>query len=159
MIQNHPFGPLYGENSRVLILGSFPSVKSRENEFYYGHPRNRFWKVLSHLLNVPVPETVEEKTQLLLEHNIALWDVVQSCDIHGSSDGSIRNVAPADLSIILNAAPIQNIYANGTKAGQLYQKYQYPLINREIIPLPSTSPANAAWNWERLMDAWSAIIK
>lgn len=154
----HPFSPIFDRNSRILILGTLPSVKSRENAFFYGHPRNRFWKVLSRLFGDPAPETIPEKKKLLLEHNIALWDVIQSCDIHGSSDSSIRNVTPTDLCLILQTAPIHQIFANGAKAAQLYQKYQYPLTEREIIPLPSTSPANAAWDLERLTAAWNIIL-
>lgn len=155
----HPFPPIFDSSSRILILGTLPSVKSRENEFFYGHPKNRFWAVLSHLLCEPIPQTIAEKTDLLLRHRIALWDVVCQCAIKGSSDSSIRDVIPSDLTPIFQTASIERIFSNGLKASQLYQKYQYPLTQREIIPLPSTSPANAAWSLERLTEAWSIILQ
>lgn len=155
----HPFTPIYDSSCKILILGTLPSVKSRENDFYYGHSQNRFWTVLSRLLCEPLPQTVEEKTDLLQRHHIALWDVIYQCDIKGSSDSSIRNVISTDLQPIFRTAPIENIFANGMKAGKLYQKYQYPMTKREITVLPSTSPANAAWNLERLTEAWSVILK
>lgn len=155
----HPFPAVYNSDSQILILGTLPSVKSRENSFFYGHPRNRFWAVLSRLFKTSIPETVEEKKLLLLKNHIALWDVIYSCEIKGSSDSSIRNVVPTDLSRILCSAPIDRIYANGAKAAQLYRKYQLPQTKREIIPLPSTSPANASWSLEQLISAWSVIQK
>ena len=153
----HEFDPIFDENSEILILGTLPSVKSREQNFYYGHPQNRFWKVIAALFEEPVPEKIPEKKDLLLKHHIALWDVIAECDIIGSSDSSIRNVVPADLSRILDHAPIRQIYANGGKAYELYQKYAYPITGREIVKLPSTSPANAAWQMERLLEAWAAV--
>ena len=155
--QTHEFGPVYDENSRILILGSFPSVKSREVQFYYGHPKNRFWKLLSMLYGVDVLEDISQKKQFLLEHGIALWDVIASCDITGSSDSSIRNVVPNDISRILNAANIERIYANGKTAEKLYRKYVQPVTGHEIIGLPSTSPANAAFSLERLAEAWQEV--
>ena len=119
----HEFQPLYNGDSRILILGSFPSVKSREQQFYYGHTRNRFWKVISTLLHENTPQTIEEKKQLLLSHHIALWDVIWQCDIVGSSDASITNVIPNDISRILDSCPIQAIFTNGTKAHELYKKW------------------------------------
>lgn len=154
----HPFAPVFDENSKVLILGTLPSVASREQAFYYGHSRNRFWKVLASITCEAVPVTTGEKRDLLLRHGLALWDVIDSCDIRGSDDSSIRNVIPTDLSRILNAAPIERIYANGTKAAQLYEKYQLPQTGIPASLLPSTSPANAAWSLERLCAAWSEII-
>lgn len=154
----HEFDPVYNDQSRILILGTFPSVKSREQNFYYGHPQNRFWKVIAALCGEEVPQSVPEKKALLLKHHIAVWDVIAECDIHGSSDSSIRNVIPTDLARILKNAPVQKIYANGTKAYDLYMKYSYPVTGREIIKLPSTSPANAAYQMERLLDAWGEII-
>ena len=139
----HSFEPVYDKASEILILGTLPSVKSRENNFYYGHKQNRFWKVLATLLKEPVPDTIEEKKAMLLAHRIALWDVIQSCDIKGSSDSSIKNVTPTDLKQILDHCQIRQIYANGNKAGALYKKYQQPLTERDILVLPSTSPANA----------------
>lgn len=154
---SHSFAPVFDEASKILILGTFPSVKSRENNFYYGHPQNRFWKILAGLTGCPVPQNVEEKKSFLLEQHIAVWDVIARCDIIGSSDSSIKNVVPADLSVILGRAPIRNIYGNGGKACELYRKYAYPQTKREIIKLPSSSPANAAWQMERLLEAWSVI--
>ena len=158
MIQ-HPIPPLYDAHSSVLILGSFPSVKSREAAFFYGHPQNRFWKVLAQLFEAPVPDTVPEKKQLILSHHLALWDVIAACDIEGSADSTIRNVVPNDLSVILNSAPIQRIFVNGRKAESLYKKYLLPVTGRDAICLPSTSPANASWNLERLTDAWRIILQ
>ena len=153
----HPIDPVYDEHSRVLILGSFPSVKSREAEFFYGHPQNRFWKVLAAVSHREVPETVEEKRSLLLEEGVALWDVIASCEITGSSDSSIRNVVPNDLMPILQTARIEAIYVNGKTAEKYYKKYLFPITHREAVCLPSTSPANAAWNMERLIDAWQVL--
>ena len=156
----HEFEPVFDETSRVLILGSFPSVKSREQKFYYGHPQNRFWKVLARVCKTEtVPDTIEEKKQFLLAHHIAVWDVIAECDIIGSSDSSIKNVVPNDLNRILKNAPIQQIYGNGGKAYALYQKYTYPQIQREMIKLPSTSPANAAWQLDRLADQWGRCFR
>ena len=154
----HEFEPIYNANSRILILGTLPSVKSREQNFYYGHPQNRFWKVLARICETEnVPKSIEEKKIFLLEHQIAVWDVIAECDIIGSSDSSIKNVVPTDLNIILKNAPIQQIYGNGGKAYTLYQKYSYPKIQREMVKLPSTSPANAAWQIERLTESWRQI--
>lgn len=155
MIQ-HPIEPIYDEKSKILILGSFPSVKSREEGFFYGHPQNRFWRVLSTVCKVESPATVEEKKKFLLEHHIAVWDVIQSCDIVGSSDSSIKNVVPNELRKILDVAPIEKIFVNGKKAEQLYKRYIQPEIGRQAICLPSTSPANAAWSLDKLVEVWSA---
>lgn len=154
---NHTFEPVYDAGSRVLILGSFPSVKSREQQFYYGHPQNRFWKVIGRLTGETEPLSVEEKRAVLLRHHIAVWDVIERCDIKGSSDSSIRNVVPADIGRILREAPIERIYANGGKAKELYERFVLPVTGRGIEGLPSTSPANAAWGLERLMERWGAI--
>ena len=153
----HPISPVFDENSKVLILGSFPSVKSREACFFYGHPQNRFWKLVAMIFEDELPQTIEEKREFLLRHNIALWDVIHSCDITGSSDASIKNVVSNDLSIILDNADIKQIYVNGKTAYKYFEKYTKPLINREAICLPSTSPANAAWNMERLAGEWKVI--
>ena len=155
----HSFEPVYDKDSEILILGTLPSVKSRENNFYYGHKQNRFWKVLATLLKEPVPETIEEKKAMLLAHRIALWDVIQSCDIKGSSDSSIKNVQPTDIGMILEKTNITRIYANGNKAGQLYKRYQFPVTGIEAMVLPSTSPANAAWSLERLCEVWHVILE
>lgn len=170
----HIFEPVYNENSRILILGSLPSVKSRENHFYYGHPQNRFWKLLAALwqqerqegygeqgteaAKMPaVLQTIDEKKEFLYRHRIAVWDVIAQCDIIGSSDSSIKNVIPNDMNKIIDNAPIEKIYANGGKAYDLYMQYCYPACKREIIKLPSTSPANAAFSMDRLIGAWSVI--
>lgn len=156
---SHDFEPVFDENSKVLILGTFPSVKSRENQFYYGHPQNRFWKVIAGLTESEVPQTIEEKKNLLLEHGIAIWDVIESCDIIGSSDSSIKNVVPADIERVVANSKIQNIYANGGTAKKLYEKYSQKKTGREIIGLPSTSPANAAYSLERLLECWQEVKK
>ena len=153
----HPFAPVYDENSEILILGTFPSVKSRQTDFYYGHPQNRFWRVLARLTGEEIPQSIEEKRRLLLRHGIALWDVLWSCDIRGSSDSSIRNAEPTDIRRILETAKIKSIYANGGKAAQLYRKYQQPQLGIPIIMLPSTSPANASWSLDRLCAQWMVI--
>lgn len=154
----HPIPPLYDENSRVLILGSFPSVKSREAQFFYGHPQNRFWKVTSAVFGEPVPQSVPEKRDFLLRNRIALWDVIASCDIQGSADSTIKNVSPNDLRIILNTADIKEIFVNGKTAEKYYNKYTLDSIGRSAICLPSTSPANAAWNLEKLTESWRRIL-
>lgn len=154
---HHPINPIYNKDSKILILGSFPSVKSREAGFFYGHPQNRFWKVTAAVFGAEVPATIEEKKAFLLENHIAVWDVIHSCDIVGSSDSSIRNVVANDLNVILECADIGQIYVNGKKAEELYKRYIFPQIKREAICLPSTSPANAAWSVERLVEAWKRV--
>ncbi len=153
----HPFPPLFDENSRILILGSFPSVKSREQKFFYGHPQNRFWKTLAGILAEPVPQTIEEKEDFLHRNHIALWDVIQSCEITGSSDSSIRNVKPNDLSPILKEADIQAIYCNGAKSYEYYVRYLEEQTGKKAEKLPSTSPANAAFSLEKLKENWRKI--
>ena len=153
----HPIDPVYDKNSKVLILGSFPSVKSREAMFFYGHPQNRFWKVLAAVFDEKLPQTTEEKRMLLLRNGIALWDVIASCEIEGSSDSSIKNVVPNDLTEILASADIGQIFVNGKTALKYYNKYLKELIGKEAICLPSTSPANAAWKMDSLIEAWSII--
>ena len=155
---HHPFPPLFDKNSKVLILGSFPSVRSREQMFFYGHPQNRFWRVLAEVLGEVCPLSIEEKREMLLRRHIALWDVIGSCDIVGSADSSIRNVLPNDLTAIFAAADIRAVFVNGKTALRYYEKYQYPLHGREAICLPSTSPANAAFGIERLVAAWHEIL-
>ena len=153
----HTFDPIYDKNSKILILGSFPSVKSRENNFYYGHPQNRYWKVLADILEVSVPETPDEKRKMLLENNIAIWDVIHSCSIIGSSDTSIKDVVVNDFSEILDNSGVKAIYVNGGKAYELYHKYAEKNTGIKAVKLPSTSPANAAWKLDRLCEAWSRI--
>ena len=153
----HPIPPVFDKSSRVLILGSFPSVKSREAQFFYGHPQNRFWRVLSALFGEKAGETPEEKTAFLLRHRIALWDVIASCEIEGSADSSITDAAPNDLSVILCTAQITHIFTNGKTADRLYRRYLQTLTGIEAVCLPSTSPANAAWSLDRLTEAWQAV--
>ena len=154
----HPIPPLYREDSKILILGSFPSVKSRESAFIYGHPHNRFWKVMAAVFEDDVPSDVPQKRAFLIRHQVAAWDVIHSCTIRGSSDASIKDVVPNDLTIILDHAPIRQIFVNGKKAAQLYERYILPGIGRKAVCLPSTSPANAAWNIEKLIEAWRQIL-
>lgn len=154
---DHPFGPLYSEHSRILILGSFPSIKSREQSFFYAHPQNRFWKVIASIFDESVPVTIKEKKALIISHDLALWDSIASCEINGSSDASIRNAKANDISIILSNCSIEQIYCNGRKSHDLFRKYIEPVIKREAVCLPSTSPANAQWSLERLTEAWSVI--
>ena len=153
----HPIAPVFDENSRILILGSFPSVKSREAMFFYGHPQNRFWKVTAAVFEDEVPSTIDEKKDFLLRNRMAVWDVIGECEISGSSDASIRNVTVNDLSRILDHADIEQIYVNGKTAEKMYRKYTEKHIGRKCIVLPSTSPANAAWSLDRLTEAWSII--
>lgn len=155
----HPFPPLFDENSRTLILGSFPSVKSREQCFFYGHPQNRFWRLTAMLFDEEVPQSIEEKKRLILRHNLALWDVVHSCTITGSSDSSIKNVVANDLSPILNGSRVDRIFANGALAHKLYMKHIFPQTGIEAVKLPSTSPANAAYSLDKLLEYWKIITR
>ena len=156
---DHPIPATYDERSEILILGSFPSPKSRESGYFYGHPQNRFWRVTAALFQDAVPESVEEKRAFLLRHHIAAWDVIHSCTITGASDSSISDVVANDIRPILQAAQIRQIFVNGKTAYRLYQKYIQPVIGRSAVCLPSTSPANAAWSLERLIDAWRVILE
>ena len=155
----HPFPPLYDENSRILILGSFPSVKSREQRFFYGHPQNRFWKVTAGVLECEVPRDIPEKREMLLTHGVALWDSIARCEIEGSSDASITGVVPNDLSPIFDAADIRQVFCNGKKSFEMYAKHLEPLTRRPAVCLPSTSPANAAWSLERLTAYWAERLR
>lgn len=159
MKQYHNIHPIYNQQSKILILGSFPSVKSREAEFFYHHPQNRFWKILATLFHHSPLTTIEEKKKFLLENHIAIWDVIKSCEIHGSSDSSIKDIEINDINNLLNNSKIEFIYTNGKKAHQLYQKYCYPITKREDICLPSTSPANAQFTFDRLLDQWKIICQ
>lgn len=154
----HEFEPIFDQRSEILILGTLPSVKSREEQFYYGHKQNRFWKVLAGIVGSNIPIDIEEKKAFLLENHIAIWDVIAECDIIGSSDSSIRNVVPTDIKGLLEQTNIERIYANGATAYRLYMKYSFPLTNREIIKLPSTSPANAAYSLDKLMKIWKTSL-
>lgn len=154
----HTFDPVFDEESKILILGSFPSEKSRENQFFYGHPQNRFWKVMANVLNWEVPETIEDKKEMLLTNHVAVWDVIASCSIIGSSDTSIKDVVVNDFSRILENSKVEHIYVNGGKAYELYHKYAEKITGMKAVKLPSTSPANAAWNLEKLQKAWKDAI-
>ena len=153
----HPIPPVYDECSQILILGSFPSVKSREEQFFYGHPQNRFWRVLAAVFEREVPVTTEEKKGLLLECGVALWDVIASCDIEGSADSSIKNVVPNEIEMILETADIQRIFVNGKTSEKYYNQYLREKTGRAAVCLPSTSPANASWSLERLIEQWRMI--
>ncbi len=170
----HGFEPVFDERSRVLVLGSFPSVLSRANAFYYGNPQNRFWRVMAACLGALVPPnegdslasgepatldaSIAAKRAMLLNSGVALWDVIESCDIKGSSDASIKNVVPAHVELITGAAPIEAVVCNGGTAGRLYKRYLQERTGLPAIVLPSTSPANAAWRLEQLIDCWSSGI-
>lgn len=156
--QIHPIPPLYDADSRILILGSFPSVKSREGHFFYHHPQNRFWRVIAAVLEEQMPDTIEEKSALLHRHHIALWDVIASCEIAGSSDSSIRRVVPNDLGPILRGAQIRAVFCNDGTSYRYYCKYTRPETGLDAVQLPSTSPANAAWTLEKLTEAWQVIL-
>jgi len=153
MLITHPFEPIYDKNSKILILGSLPSVRSRADGFYYGHPKNRFWRLMSALYHEDL-KTVEEKKKFLLKYGIALWDVIASCEIENSADSSIRNAVPNDLDRIVKNAEIRMIYTNGKAADKLYRKYYH----EAAVCLPSTSPANAAWTFEKLLQEWKKIL-
>ena len=155
----HEIPPVYDKNSKILILGSFPSVKSRESQFFYHHPQNRFWKVLSGVVGCDIPVTIDDKKEFLLNNNIAVWDVIASCEIEGSSDSSIKNVTVNDFTKILNKSDIHAIFANGNKAYDLYEKYVFETVGIKAVKLPSTSPANARWNLEKLETAYSEMLK
>lgn len=155
----HAFEPVWNRESERLILGSLPSVKSREQGFYYGHPQNRFWKVVAGLFDWEEPRTVDEKKKMLLKNHTAIWDVIDSCEIKGSSDSSIRSVTAADIGSLIEQSGITKIYANGKTAAKLYNKYVYPETGVPVIELPSTSPANAAYSLERLLEIWEERIQ
>ena len=155
----HNIEPLYDKESRILILGSFPSVKSRETQFFYGHPQNRFWKIVASVFDEEVPETVEEKKDLILRNHLALWDVIASCDITGSSDSSIRNVEVNDIERILAETKIEKICVNGKTAEKLYEKYLKKQLGRSAVYLPSSSPANAAFSLGKLVEIWRDVLK
>ena len=153
----HEIPPVYDKNSKILILGSFPSVKSRENQFFYHHPQNRFWKVLSGVVGCDIPVTIDDKKEFLLNNNIAVWDVIASCEIEGSSDSSIKNVVVNDLNKIIDTCDIKQIFCNGGKTVELYKKYCEKNTNLKAIKLPSTSPENARFSLEKLINEWQII--
>lgn len=150
----HPIPPLYSSDSKTLILGSFPSVKSRELEFFYAHPQNRFWRVMSRICDAPLPTTDEEKAKLILDNNFALWDVIHSCDLTGSADSTIKNVVPNDINFIIESSCVDRIFVNGKKAESLYIKYIERKTSIKAGYLPSTSPANASWSEDKLTEFW-----
>lgn len=154
----HPIDAVYDENSKILILGSFPSVKSREYGFFYGHPQNRFWRVIAAIYGEDVPYSNDEKRAFLLRNKIAVWDVIHSCEIEGSADSTIKNAVPTDLAKILETADIKQIFTNGKKADELYNKYQIKATGITSVCLPSTSPANAAWTFDRLVEKWKSEL-
>ena len=154
----HSIEPVFDAESRVLILGTMPSPKSREVQFYYGHPQNRFWRVLAAVLGEEMPQSVPEKKAMLLRHRIALWDVLAECEITGASDSSIRNPVANDLSVILDHAPVQAVFTTGATAWKLYTRLQKPHTGIEAVRLPSTSPANCAVKMEALTEAYKAIL-
>lgn len=153
----HPLMPVYDENSKVLILGTMPSPKSRENGFYYTHPQNKFWRILSDLFSEPLPQTNGERRALLLRNRVALWDVLESCEIEGADDSSIKAPVANDLSLILKAAPIKAIFTTGGKAAALYKKYCYPKTGIEAVALPSTSPANCGRSYDEIKREYEKI--
>lgn len=156
--QEHTIAPVFDEQSQILILGSFPSVKSRESGFFYGHPQNRFWKVLAGIYEERCPGTIEEKRDFLLKHHVAVWDVIASCTITGSSDSSISDVVPNNLDEILQQSKVKRVFTNGKLSDKLYHKYLEDETKIKAVCLPSTSPANAAWSLERLTKAWKESL-
>lgn len=161
MSQTHPFKPIFDKNSKILILGSFPSVVSRKFGFYYANPQNRFWRVLARILNAPLPASTDEKIDFLLAHRIAIYDAAISCEIKGSSDAKMTAVAPANLEPIFSGARIAQVFANGGKAHEICEKYlKTQILNatgKEPVKLPSTSSANANFSFERLAQEWTVI--
>lgn len=154
----HTLKPIYNKDSKILILGSIPSPKSREIGFYYGHPQNKFWRILSDVLNQDLPQTIPEKKNLLLQHHIALWDVLESCEINGASDSSIKKPVPNNLKDIIGKSSIETIFVTGKKAEQLYNKFCLKDTNIPCIYLPSTSPANASIKYSELKKAYQIIL-
>ena len=154
----HPISPTFDENSTILILGSFPSVKTREYGYFYGHPQNRFWRVMAALYGEDIPEGREQRRAFLLRNGVAAWDVIASCTIVGSSDSSIRDVTVNDLRPILSGSRVDRIFVNGKTAEKMYRRYTEPLLGITAVCLPSTSPANAAYSLERLIGEWRALI-
>ena len=161
MSEKHPFKPIFDKNSKILILGSFPSVISRKFGFYYANPQNRFWRVLAGILNAAVPESTDEKIKFLLSHHIAIYDAAISCEIKGSSDAKMTAVTPVNLEPIFKTAKIKQVYANGGKAYEICKKYLEDEIikatRNKVVKLPSTSPANAKFSLEKLIHEWRAM--
>ena len=157
MREYHLIEPVYNKSSKILILGSFPSVKSREANFFYHHPQNRFWKILANIYNTELPETIIEKKEFLINQHIAVWDVIASCEIKGSSDSSITNVEVNDLKKIIDQSQITHIYTNGKLADRLYHRYFDEIIDLPVTKLPSSSPANASYSLTKLISFWKEI--
>lgn len=157
MKEYHLIEPIYDKDSKILILGSFPSVKSREANFFYHHPQNRFWRVLAAVYQDTVPEEIADKKAFLKRHQIALWDVIASCNINGSSDSSISDVEVNDLNMIITNSSVKHIYTNGNLADKLYHRYFDTIIDLPVTKLPSTSPANAAYSLDKLLIYWRVI--
>jgi len=155
---NHPFEPIFLRSSQTLILGSFPSVKSRQQNFYYAHPQNRFWKLIAKICKTNIPNNIEEKKELILNNKLAIWDVIKSCEIEGSADSSIQNIEVSDINELINKTNITKVVFNGNKAADSYFKYNKRLENIEYVTLPSTSPANAQYSFERLYNIWKNEI-
>ena len=155
----HPFGPVYNEDSRILILGSLPSPVSREVGFYYGHPRNRFWQMLAEVYGESLQESVEAKTAFVLNHGLSLWDAIEECDIIGASDSSVRNAMPTDIPRILEQTRVERILCNGALAKKIYDKYQLERTGMPALQMPSTSPANATWSLELLVKEWGKVLR
>ena len=155
----HPFPPVVDEGCRILILGSFPSVKSRSDGFFYGHPQNRFWKMLATVFDEELPKDIAAKRSLLLRHHIALWDVIAACDIAGSSDASVKNAIPVDITRVTNIAHIERVICNGSLAYKLYHRHLEAIVGVPAIALPSTSPANAACSFELLVNIWKNSLQ
>ncbi|MBR2522790.1 MAG: DNA-deoxyinosine glycosylase [Coriobacteriales bacterium] len=158
MLVEHPLQPKFDSNSRVLILGTMPSPKSREIGFYYGHPQNRFWRILAELFDEPLPSNNKERTDFVLVHRIALWDVLASCEIEGASDSSIRNAVPNDLARVLEHAPVRAIFTTGGKAKELFDRHLRESAAMDAIALPSTSAANARMRLPQLVDAYRILL-
>lgn len=155
------FAPVYSAGSRALILGTWPSPKSREMEFYYGHPQNRFWPLMAYLTGEAVPARgdIAAKKQIILRHGLALWDTLAGCTITGASDATIKDIVPNDIAALLAAAPIEAVFCNGAAAHRIYTKYLEPVSGIPAIKLPSTSPANAACRPQRLREIWGAALR
>ena len=158
-IVTHEFPALFDDTSEVLLLGSIPSPQSREQGFYYGHPQNRFWKVLANVLNEPLPATIDEKKTMLLKHHIALWDVLDSCTIVGASDTSIEDPVPNNISALIKKSKVTRIFCTGATAHKLYQKLCAKDVGLDAVKLPSTSPANCAVSLEKLVEAYKIILE
>ena len=154
----HNIPPVFDKHSEILILGSFPSVKSREMQFFYGHSQNRFWKVIATIYDYPVPSDIPSKKKLLLDNRIALWDVIGSCKINGSSDSSIRNAVPNDIAALVEKTGISRIFANGATSYNMYNRFCRDSVGIDAVKLPSTSPANAAYSLDRLVSEWKSHL-